>query len=290
MNTNVEALKNLYVQLGGDPEDVQDCSTIVEVLNVLAGKYEGATDAAKNPDAIDNIAAVAENIGGGGGYTEKQIANDTVTLTEEPEPVTFLDGENSSTPLAWTSVKVNDIDLQYDSDSEMWTTTVGNIIYGINQGVLFVGDTSTETIVAGTYTVKILSLPYALITDRGQTDVSNYAAVNVDVVPEINSRHITIAGDNTSTAGTYYALTYVNNGNVVNAFNSGLGAGWSYTYDLYVDGDGNAAAVAFYTGLSTKTMTITGVDSNYIKYSSDKTMAIVYVATDNLTINVKVSG
>ena len=65
MNKNVDALKNLYVQLGGEAEDVQDCSTIVEVLNVIAGKYEGETDATKNPDAIDNIAAVAENIGGG---------------------------------------------------------------------------------------------------------------------------------------------------------------------------------------------------------------------------------
>lgn len=65
MAKNITALKNLYKQLGGDPEDVQDCSTITEVLNAISGKYDGETDAATNPDAIDNIAAVAENIGGG---------------------------------------------------------------------------------------------------------------------------------------------------------------------------------------------------------------------------------
>lgn len=63
MAKNITALKNLYKQLGGDPEDVQDCSTITEVLNAISGKYDGETDAMTNPDAIDNIAAVAENIG-----------------------------------------------------------------------------------------------------------------------------------------------------------------------------------------------------------------------------------
>ncbi len=62
MAKNITALKNLYKQLGGDPEDVQDCSTITEVLNAISGKYDGETDAATNPDAIDNIAAVAKNI------------------------------------------------------------------------------------------------------------------------------------------------------------------------------------------------------------------------------------
>lgn len=65
MNTNVDALKNLYEQLGGDPADVANCSTSVEVLNAIAAKYGGAADAIINPDAINNIAAVASSIGGG---------------------------------------------------------------------------------------------------------------------------------------------------------------------------------------------------------------------------------
>lgn len=60
--TNVEALKALYVALGGDAADVADASIIVEVLNAIAAKYEGADDATTNAEAIANIAAVASSI------------------------------------------------------------------------------------------------------------------------------------------------------------------------------------------------------------------------------------
>lgn len=73
--TNVEALKALYAALGGDPADVADAVTIVDVLNAIAAKYEGADDATINPDAIANIAAVAENIGGGGDMNAKIVYN-----------------------------------------------------------------------------------------------------------------------------------------------------------------------------------------------------------------------
>lgn len=65
MNTNLEALKNLYVALGGEEANVEDCSRSVDVLNAIAAMFDGEYDAALNPDAINNIAAVAENIGGG---------------------------------------------------------------------------------------------------------------------------------------------------------------------------------------------------------------------------------
>lgn len=60
--TNVEALKALYTALGGDAADVADVSTIVEVLNAIAVKYEGADDATTNAEAIANIADVAGSI------------------------------------------------------------------------------------------------------------------------------------------------------------------------------------------------------------------------------------
>lgn len=50
MDTNVQALKNLYEQLGGTPADVADINLI--------------------PDMIDAIAAL--DIGGGGGVTVDQ--------------------------------------------------------------------------------------------------------------------------------------------------------------------------------------------------------------------------
>lgn len=58
MDTNVQALKNLYVALGGSLSTVANCNTSVEVLNAISALYDGASDAIINPDAINNIAAV----------------------------------------------------------------------------------------------------------------------------------------------------------------------------------------------------------------------------------------
>ena len=66
MSTNVEALKGLYSALGGSAEDVAAADTTVDVLNAVSAKYEGANDADSIADAISNITAVADNIGGGG--------------------------------------------------------------------------------------------------------------------------------------------------------------------------------------------------------------------------------
>lgn len=59
---NVDALKALYAALGGTPADVANASTIVEVLNAIAAKYEGEDDATLNAEAIANITAVIDNI------------------------------------------------------------------------------------------------------------------------------------------------------------------------------------------------------------------------------------
>lgn len=75
--TTVEALKDLYVALGGDLADVQDMSTNVAVLNAISAKYEGADNAVLNPEAIANITAVAGNIGGGG---ESDFSTATMTI------------------------------------------------------------------------------------------------------------------------------------------------------------------------------------------------------------------
>lgn len=74
MNTNVEALKNLYVSLGGEEANVEDCSRSVDVLNAIAAMFDGEDDAGLNPDAINNIAEVADNIGGGSKPAEIALA------------------------------------------------------------------------------------------------------------------------------------------------------------------------------------------------------------------------
>ena len=82
--TTVEALKALYTALGGEASDVANASTIVEVLNAIAAKYDGDDDAIINPDAIANIAAVAGNITPEPTLIEKSItANDTYNASDD---------------------------------------------------------------------------------------------------------------------------------------------------------------------------------------------------------------
>lgn len=83
--TTVEALKDLYVALGGELADVQDMSTNVAVLNAISAKYSGASDAVLNPEAVANIAAVADQIGGGGGGGgESDFSTAQVTIVNPP--------------------------------------------------------------------------------------------------------------------------------------------------------------------------------------------------------------
>lgn len=86
--TNVEALKALYAAIGGTPADVANASTIVEVLNAIAAKYDGENDAILNPDAIANITAVAGNIS-----PEPVLQNKTVTPTTSTQTVTADEGK-----------------------------------------------------------------------------------------------------------------------------------------------------------------------------------------------------
>ena len=60
--TNVEALKALYAAFGGTAADVANAVTIVDVLNAIAGLFDGDDDATTNADAIANITAVASTI------------------------------------------------------------------------------------------------------------------------------------------------------------------------------------------------------------------------------------
>lgn len=85
--TNVEALKALYAALGGTASDVANCSTIVEVLNTIAAKYEGDNDAITNPDAIANIAAVAGSI-----PPDPTLENKSVTPTTAEQTITAGEG------------------------------------------------------------------------------------------------------------------------------------------------------------------------------------------------------
>lgn len=64
--TNVEALKELYIALGGEASVVENMDSTVDVLNAIAAKYEGDGDALTNAAGIAAITAVADKIIGGG--------------------------------------------------------------------------------------------------------------------------------------------------------------------------------------------------------------------------------
>lgn len=85
--TNVETLKALYVALGGDATNVANASTIVQVLNAIAAKYEGENDATQNAEAIANIAAVAGNL-----TPAPTLENKTVIPTTAEQTITAGEG------------------------------------------------------------------------------------------------------------------------------------------------------------------------------------------------------
>lgn len=78
---NVEALKALYVALGGNTADVANASTIVEVLNAIAAKFDGQDDATVNPEAIANITSIASSI-------KKPTQEKTATPTTSKQTIT----------------------------------------------------------------------------------------------------------------------------------------------------------------------------------------------------------
>ena len=56
MAKTVNALKGLYVALGGSESDVASCTKTVQVLNKIAALYSGTATATKISEAIENIA------------------------------------------------------------------------------------------------------------------------------------------------------------------------------------------------------------------------------------------
>lgn len=83
---NVEALKALYVALGGTADNVANAVTIVDVLNAISNLFSGDTDATTNAEAIANIAEVAGSI-------NKPTQDKTVTPTTSKQTVTADSGK-----------------------------------------------------------------------------------------------------------------------------------------------------------------------------------------------------
>lgn len=109
MKTTPEALKDLYVALGGDASAVADASTSVDVMNAIAEKLGGEGGAVLNPDAIDNITAVAGNAGGGVQWlAEYKGTGEDLSYTKE-EIQALIDAlreSEASVPIIYATAKM----------------------------------------------------------------------------------------------------------------------------------------------------------------------------------------
>lgn len=75
--TTVNALKNLYTALGGDPADVADISTNPDMINALCEVASGG-----NPNTVETITGtVADPWGGRFAEIKAGIATDNMTVT-----------------------------------------------------------------------------------------------------------------------------------------------------------------------------------------------------------------
>lgn len=109
--TNPEALKELFVALGGEETAVAEANTNVEMLNAISEQLGGETGAITNPEAISNIAKVAT--GGGGGETTTVIIENNIDRTLN---VRSLEGDvaiptNTSKEITIPKVDASSIDL-----------------------------------------------------------------------------------------------------------------------------------------------------------------------------------
>lgn len=124
--TNVEALKALYVALGGETSGVADAVTIVDCLNATATLLGSTAPAAlTNAEAIANVAAVASSA------ITPRLQNKTVTPSTSKQTITA--GSNYD---GLGTVTVNAVTAAIDD----------NIVAGnIKDGVTILGVTGSYT-------------------------------------------------------------------------------------------------------------------------------------------------
>lgn len=115
---NVDALKALYAALGGNSADVANAVTIVDVLNAIAELLNGTHNAITNPEAINNIAAVA-------GSLVPTTQNVTVTPTTSSQSITADEGKRLGT------VTVNAVTAAIDANIAAGNIKSGVTILGV---------------------------------------------------------------------------------------------------------------------------------------------------------------
>lgn len=112
---NVEALKALYIALGGEATTVANAVTNVDVLNELSKLFSGEYDATENAEAIANITAVAS-----------AIHPTVVTQNKTVDPSTSEQTIKADTGKTLGTVTVNAVTAAIDAN-----ITAGNIKSGV---------------------------------------------------------------------------------------------------------------------------------------------------------------
>lgn len=120
--TNVEALKALYVALGGETSGVADAVTIVDCLNAIATLLGSTAPAAlTNAEAIANVAAVASSA------ITPRLQNKTVTPSTSKQTITA--GSNYD---GLGTVTVNAVTAAIDENIVAGNIKDGVTILGVN--------------------------------------------------------------------------------------------------------------------------------------------------------------
>lgn len=177
MKTTPEALKDLYVALGGDASAVADASTSVAVMNAIAEKLGGEGGAVLNPDAIENITAVAGNAGGGVQWLAEYKgtgADLSYTKEEIQALIDALSESEASVPIIYTTAKMGAQEATGYAGGAAAQTSETHTELNFTIGIMAVTVALDATAVTTTVTVK-----------SGGTDISamvKFTELNLGVV------------------------------------------------------------------------------------------------------------
>ena len=184
MKTTPKALKGLYTALGGS-SPIADESKTVDVLNAISTKIGGDGGAARVPDAIDNIAAKADDL---------VIPTGTITITENGENIDVAQYEKATVNVSGGgSSDFSTAEVTLLSESVNVPIYMPYVIDdGENNFIVTDGYTSPDEYIAPLYKGKLI---VAVDLVNGQGDYS----FTGDIVFDEEEGVIVITGDGTIT-------------------------------------------------------------------------------------------
>ena len=166
MKTTPKALKGLYTALGGS-SPIADESKTVDVLNAISTKIGGDGGATRVPDAIDNIAAKADDL---------VIPTGTIMITENGENIDVAQYEKAT------------VNVSGGGSSDFSTATV--TLTNNTSSDLFVFfpntiDTETSIIMPYQRVLSSASNDYTIVLYKGTALLTMFDDVSASVTGDI---------------------------------------------------------------------------------------------------------